>query len=342
MTIISSNWNKLIKASSVVFHENEYNDSMADVVVDSFERGMGTTVGNALRRILISCLQGCAVNAIKISGVLHEFSSIPGVREDVTHIILALKSLVLRSNDGEATKLRLSAKGPCVVTAGMITENQSAEVVNKDLVICNLDDGADLEMELFCDVGKGYVPAGSVNKSHSEIVGVINIDALYSPVKRVAYRVENTRVGQFTDYDKLIMTIETNGTISPEQAVAYSARILQDQVQVFINFQEEEEEGQGSKEQDLPFDPKLLKKVNELELTVRSHNCLRNDNIVYIGDLVIRTEHEMLRTPNFGKKSLNEIKEILTSMNLKLGMDVPGWPPQNIEELAKKYEEPYN
>lgn len=341
MSIISSNWNKLIKASSVVFHENEYNTSMADVVVESFERGMGTTVGNALRRILLSCLQGCAVNAVRISSVLHEFSSISGVREDVAHIILALKSLVLKSHDGESAKLKLSVKGPCVVTAGMIVENQSVEIVNKDLVICNLDDGAELDMELFCDVGKGYVPAGAINKAHSDVVGVINIDALYSPVKRVSYRVENSRVGQFTDYDKLIMTIETNGTISPEQAVAYSARILQDQVQVFINFQEEEER-QESKEQDLPFDPKLLKKVNELELTVRSHNCLRNDNIVYIGDLVIRTEHEMLRTPNFGKKSLNEIKEILTSMSLKLGMDVPGWPPQNIEELAKKYEEPYN
>ena len=283
-------------------------------------------------------MQGCAVTSVKIDGVLHEFSSVQGVKEDVTDIVLNVKSLVIRSHTTEKRKLKLNVKGPAIVTAGMIEAPSDVEIVNKDLVICHLDKSAEFSMEMTTQVGKGYVPA-HMHKAGDETIGVIHVDALYSPVKKVSYKVDNSRVGQITDYDKLILSIETDNTITPEMAVAYSARILQDQFQIFINFQEEEEVAQ-EKEKELPFSPLLLKKVEELELSVRSQNCLRNDNITYIGDLVVKTEPEMLRTPNFGRKSLNEIKEVLTAMDLKLGMVVPEWPPQNIEELAKKYEEP--
>ncbi|MBN8827104.1 MAG: DNA-directed RNA polymerase subunit alpha [Sphingobacteriia bacterium] len=340
MSLLSKNWNDLIKPSSLQIVEDKYNPAIAHVIIEPLERGFGLTLGNSLRRVLLSSLQGCAVTAIKIDGVLHEFSSVAGVREDITDIILSIKSLILRTHTTDKRKLKLSVTGPCVVTAGMIEGSSDIEVLNKDLVICNLDKDATLNMELICQVGKGYVPA-HMNKSNDDPIGLIPIDALYSPVKKVSYKVENSRVGQMTDYDKLILSIETDHTITPEMAVALSARILQDQFQVFISFQEEEEQVQEN-EQELPFDPRLLKKVDELELSVRSQNCLRNDNITYIGDLVVKTESEMLKTPNFGRKSLNEIKEVLSSMGLKLGMDVSGWPPHNIEELAKKYEDPYH
>lgn len=338
MSLMSKNWNDLIKPTSIQVVPNHYNPAVADVIVEPLERGYGLTLGNSLRRVLLSSLQGCAVTSIKIEGVLHEFSSIQGVKEDITDIVLNIKSLVLLSHTTESRKLKINLKGPAVVTAGMIESNADVEVINKDLVICHLDKDADLKIEMTTNVGKGYVPA-HLNKSEDDSIGVIHIDSLYSPVKKVSYKVENSRVGQITDYDKLVLSIETDNTITPEMAVAYSARILQDQFQIFINFQEEEEAVQ-EKEQSLPFSPLLLKKVDELELSVRSQNCLRNDNITYIGDLVVKSEAEMLRTPNFGRKSLNEIKEVLTLMGLKLGMDVHDWPPQNIEELSKKYEEP--
>lgn len=338
MSLMSKNWNDLIKPTNIQIVPNHYNPSIADVIVEPLERGFGLTLGNALRRVLLSSLQGCSVISIKIDGVLHEFSSVPGVKEDVTDIVLNLKSLVLKSHTTDKRKLKINVTGPGVVTAAMIDAPSDIEIINKDLVICHIDKNCQLSVELTTQVGKGYVPA-HMHKTNDEPIGVIHVDALYSPVKKVSYKVDNSRVGQITDYDKLILSIETDNTITPEMAVAYSARILQDQFQVFINFQEEEEVSQA-KEQELPYSPLLLKKVEELELSVRSQNCLRNDNITYIGDLVIKTEGEMLRTPNFGRKSLNEIKEVLTIMGLKLGMEVTGWPPQNIEELAKKYEEP--
>jgi DNA-directed RNA polymerase subunit alpha len=238
-------------------------------------------------------------------------------------------------------RMRLVAEGPCEVTAGMIEAGADIEIMNPDLVICTLDKGAKLEMEMTVNTGKGYRPA-SGNRPEDAPVGLIPVDSIFSPVRKVSYEVEDTRVGQITDYDKLNLTIETNGVISPEDAVAYAARILQDQLQVFINFEEPKEAKASREEESLPFNRNLLKKVEELELSVRSANCLKNDNIVYIGDLVQKSESEMLRTPNFGRKSLNEIKEVLTVMGLHLGMQIEGWPPENIEDLAKKMDDPFS
>jgi len=298
------------------------------------------TLGNALRRVLLSSLQGAAVTALRIDGVLHEFSSIQGVREDVTDLVLNVKQLAIRMQGEGPKRLALTATGPGEVTASQIQTTGDIEIANPDLVICTLDDGARLSMELTVGTGKGYVPA-SMNRPEDAPIGLIPVDAIYSPVRRVAYRVEPTRVGQVTDYDKLVMNVETDGTVAPEDAVALAARILQDQLQLFINFDEPRERKVEEERDDLPFNRNLLRKVDELELSVRSANCLKNDNIVYIGDLVQKTEQEMLRTPNFGRKSLNEIKEVLASMGLGLGMTVTGWPPENIEDLAKKLEEPF-
>jgi DNA-directed RNA polymerase subunit alpha len=280
------------------------------------------------------------VKAIRIDGVLHEFSSIPGVREDVTDIVLNVKQLALRYQGEGEKRLALMATGPGEVTAGQIQTSGDIEIANPDLVICTLDDGAKLSMELIIDSGKGYVPA-SENRPEDAPIGLIPVDAIYSPVRRVAYRVEPTRVGQRTDYDKLILSVETDGTLAPEDAVGVAARIIQEQLQILINFDEPRPELASEMRDDLPFNRNLLRKVDELELSVRSANCLKNDNIVYIGDLVQKTEQEMLRTPNFGRKSLNEIKEVLTNMGLSLGMTVPEWPPENIEDLAKRADEPF-
>ena len=339
MSLLNKNWNTLIKPNKISVNIDEKRPNIGKVIVEPLERGYGNTLGNALRRVLLSSLQGAAITAIRIPGVVHEFSSIPGVKEDVTDLILNLKSVVVKMHVAEQRTLKLHATGPCVVTASMIESTADAEVLNPDQIICHLSSGETLEMDLICTTGRGYVPAASMRDSNQPI-GVINIDALYSPVRSVAYKIENTRVGQVTDYDKLIMTIETNGVVTPDMAVALSARIMQDQLQSFITFEEIEEEAKEELEE-LPFNPVLLKKVDELELSVRSQNCLKNDNIVYIGDLVIKTEAEMLKTPNFGRKSLNEIKEILSSYNLKFGMDIDGWPPENLAELAKRYEDPY-
>jgi len=235
-------------------------------------------------------------------------------------------------------RMTLRANGPGVVTAGQIEAPSDIEILNPDHILCTLDEGAQVRMEFTVQNGKGYVPA-EFNRPEDAPIGLIAVDSLYSPVKRVAYRVEPTRQGQSLDYDKLIIEVETNGAVSPVDAVAYAARILQDQLQIFITFEEPKKKSEGEAKPELPFNPALLKKVDELELSVRSANCLKNDNIVYIGDLIQKTEAEMLRTPNFGRKSLNEIKEVLTNMNLHLGMEVPNWPPENIEDLAKKFEE---
>ncbi|MBY0448880.1 MAG: DNA-directed RNA polymerase subunit alpha, partial [Hyphomonadaceae bacterium] len=267
---------------------------------------------------------------------VHEFSAIPGVREDVTEIVLNLKQVALRMRGEGPKRLLLRADGPGPVRAAAIQTTGDIEVLNPELVLCTLDDGAALRMELTVNIGKGYVPADR-NRPEDAPIGLIAIDSIYSPVRRVAYRVENTREGQVLDYDKLILEVETNGSLRPEDAVAYAARILQDQLQVFITFEEPKQKKNELERPDLPFNPSLLKKVDELELSVRSANCLKNDNIVYIGDLIQKSEAEMLRTPNFGRKSLNEIKEVLSAMGLHLGMSVENWPPENIDELAKKY-----
>ncbi len=339
MSLLNRNWNTLIKPSKVLVAIDEHTPNTAQIIVEPLERGWGHTLGNSIRRVLLSSLQGSAITSIKIPGVEHEFSSISGVKEDITDVILNLKSVIIKMNTSEAKTVRLKATGPCEVNAGMIDTTADVEVLNKNQIICTLAKNASLDIEFTCTTGRGYVPAMSIRDT-DQPVGTINIDALYSPVRKVSYKVENTRVCQVTDYDKLIMTIETNGFVSPELAFSLAARIIQDQLQTFITFEESEEETSEALEE-LPFNPVLLKKVDELELSVRSQNCLKNDNIVYIGDLIIKTESEMLKTPNFGRKSLNEIKEILGVYNLKFGMEVPDWPPENLTDLAKKYEDPY-
>ena len=338
--VLQKNWTELIKPNKLDIQGGSDPKRFAKVVAEPLERGFGLTLGNALRRVLLSSLQGAAVTSIQIDGVLHEFSSIPGVREDVTDVVLNVKALALNLHGDGPKRMRLRGEGPGEVKAGQIETGHDIDVMNPDLVICTLDDGARIDMELTVETGKGYVPS-TQNRPEDAPIGLIPVDAVFSPVRKVAYRVENTRVGQVTDYDKLTMEVETNGAVSPEDSVALAARILQDQLQLFINFEEPSQRGEEERASELPFNPNLLRKVDELELSVRSANCLKNDNIVYIGDLVQKTEAEMLRTPNFGRKSLNEIKEVLAQMGLSLGMDVSGWPPDNIEDLAKKLEEPY-
>jgi DNA-directed RNA polymerase subunit alpha len=348
MAVNAKNWQEMKKPNALEKKAGGDSRRKATFVAEPLERGFGLTLGNSLRRVLLSSLQGAAVTSIKIEGVLHEFSSLAGVREDVTDIVLNVKQVALRMEGDQPKRLQLSATGPGQVTAGQIATTGDIEVMNPNLVICHLDEGATLNMELTAEVGKGYVAAAS-NRPVDAPIGLVPIDALYSPVRQVSYKVENTRVGQELDYDKLTLTVETDGTVTPEDALAYAARILQDQLQLFVHFDDAlvpapAAAGLAASPAEAESDANqlnryLLKKVDELELSVRSANCLENDNIIYIGDLVQKTEAEMLRTPNFGRKSLNEIKEVLSSMGLRLGMDIPGWPPENIEEMAKRLEQ---
>jgi DNA-directed RNA polymerase subunit alpha len=339
--MIQKNWQELIKPQKIEIDHGSNSKTTGKIIAEPLERGFGLTLGNAMRRILLSSLQGAAVTGIQIDGVLHEFSSIEGVREDVTDIVLNVKAISVRMHAEGPKRMRVSAEGPCEVTAGMIEAGADIEIMNPDLVLCTLDKGAKFNMEMVVNTGKGYRPA-ALNRPEEAPVGLIPVDSVFSPVRKVSYEIEDTRVGQITDYDKLTLQVETNGVITPEDAVAYAARILQDQLQVFINFEEPDAATAGEQEDELPFNRNLLRKVDELELSVRSANCLKNDNIVYIGDLVQKTESDMLRTPNFGRKSLNEIKEVLTNMGLHLGMQVEGWPPENIEELAKRLDDPFS
>lgn len=336
--MIQKNWAELIKPTQLEIQPNADASRSASLVAEPLERGFGLTLGNALRRILMSSLQGAAITSVQIDNVLHEFSSVPGVREDVTDIVLNLKGVTLKMDVEEPKRLMLRATGPGEVRAGDIQETAGITILNRNHLICHLDEGAELQMELTVENGKGYVAADR-NRPEDAPIGLVPIDAIFSPVKRVSYEVTPTREGQVLDYDKLVMKIETDGSVTPEDAVAYAARILQDQLSVFINFDEPEAREGKDKEDGLEMDVRLLKKVDELELSVRSANCLKNDNIVYIGDLIQKTEAEMLRTPNFGRKSLNEIKEVLSGMGLHLGMEVPNWPPENIEELSKRLDD---
>ena len=338
--VIQKNWQELIKPAKLDVEPGIDPNRMATIVAEPLERGFGLTLGNALRRILLSSLQGAAVTAIQIEGVLHEFSSVPGVREDVTDIVLNMKGVALKMHVEGPKHVTLKATGPGEVTAGQIDTGADIEVMNPDLVICHLDKGAKLSMELVVDNGKGYVAATS-NKQEDSPIGLIPIDAVFSPVRKVSYKIENSRVGQVTDHDKLAIDVLTNGALTPDDAVALAARILQDQLQLFINFDEPDQKSDAEQKDDLPYNRNLLRKVDELELSVRSANCLKNDNIIYIGDLVQKSEADMLRTPNFGRKSLNEIKEVLSQMGLHLGMEIAAWPPENIEELAKRLEDPF-
>ncbi len=329
MTVISKDVQELIKPAGLNIQGGDDPMRFATVTAEPLERGFGMTLGNALRRVLLSSLQGAAVTAVEIDGVLHEFSSIPGVREDVTDIILNIKSLALSKIGDDRKRIALRADGPGEITAGMIETSHDIRIVDPDTVICTLDRGAKISMELTVETGKGYVPAAE-SREEDWPIGLVPVDAIFSPVRRVAYKVENARVGQRTDYDKLIMDIETDGIISPEDAVAQAALILQDQLKTFINFEEPKVDPEIAETVEPRFNRHLMRKVDELELSVRSANCLKNDNIVYIGDLVRKTEHDMMRTPNFGRKSLNEIKEVLAGMGLELGMDCGDWPPEEI------------
>jgi DNA-directed RNA polymerase subunit alpha len=339
-TVIQKNWQELIKPNGLTIESGADPLRKAKLVVEPLERGYGNTLGNGLRRVLLSSLQGGAITSIQIEGVLHEFSSVPGVREDVTDMVLNIKQLPVRVTSDGTKRLHLTATGPGEVKASKISEVADVDILDKDLVLCHLDEGATLNMELIASSGKGYVPAER-NRPEDAPIGLIPVDALYSPVKKVSYKVEATREGQVLDYDKLTMEVETDGTVTPEDAIAFAARILQDQLSVFVSLDEPEETAKPEEDDEPAFNRQLLRKVDELELSVRSANCLKNDNIVYIGDLVQKTEAEMLRTPNFGRKSLNEIKEVLSTMGLRLGMELPAWPPENIEEMAKKLEQEY-
>jgi DNA-directed RNA polymerase subunit alpha len=335
--VIDKNWKALIKPSKLEIISND-DKTIANVVAEPLEKGFAQTIGNSLRRILLSSVQGAAVTAIQIDGVLHEFSTIKGVREDVTDIVLNVKNLAIKSSTINSKKLVLDIKGPKEVKAKDITLIPEIEILNPEQTICNLDEKTNFHMELMIGTGKGYVAAPK-NRSEDTPLGLISIDSLFSPVKKVSFSVENTRAGSALDYDKLLMTVETNGTVAAEDAIAYSARIFQDQLSMFVNFEDPQEVIKEVKSEEPEFNRNLLKRVEELELSVRSMNCLKNDNIIYIGDLVQKTEPEMLRTPNFGRKSLNEIKEVLNTMSLYLGMEIPNWPPENIAEMSKKLEE---
>jgi DNA-directed RNA polymerase subunit alpha len=337
-SVNDKNWKDLIRPNRPVVEHDHDAQRRARMVIEPLERGFGTTLGIALRRVLLSSLQGAAITGVQIDGVVHEFSSIPGVREDVTDIVLNLKRVAIRMVSDTPKRMMLRARGPGPVTAGQIEVTGDVEILNPKHVICHVDEGAEVRMEFTVATGKGYVPADR-NRPDDAPLGFIPIDSIFSPVEQVGLHVEDTRAGQVLDYDKLVLDVQTDGSVTPENAVAYAARILQDQLQLLITFEEPAPASAADTQPDLGFNVMLLKKVDELELSVRSANCLRNDNIVYIGDLVQKTESEMLRTPNFGRKSLNEIKEVLSGMGLHLGMDVQNWPPENIEDLAKKYED---
>lgn len=336
MAILKESWSTLTKPTSVVLKDGYDNLTKSIIVLEPFARGFGNTLGNAIRRVLLSSINGFAVTSVKIEGVVHEYGSIDGVKEDVLDIILNLKSLaVTKDGSGPATlKLSSSKAGP--VYAGSIEAPAGVTVINRDLLICTLNKGAKIDMTINVESGKGYVPAEQSKKGEYP-VGTIFVDSVFSPVKKVSYKVENARVGQITDFDKLVLEIDTNGAITPQDALGVAAKILQDQLQVFVNFDVAKVDAPAPKEvvTDNEFNKNLLKTIDELELSVRSYNCLKNENIIYVGDLVAKTESEMLKTANFGRKSLNELKDNLKSMGLGFGMKIPNWPPKNMDELLK-------
>ena len=337
LQVASVNWANLIVPTDYISEISGLNSAVFKV--SPLERGYGTTFGNSIRRILLSSMRGFAITSVKFDGITHEFTTISGVREDVTDIILNLKKVVIlydpTSSDPDfKCEARIDAVGPCVVTAGMIS---GVDVVNRDHVICNIDKEGKFSATLRIGAGVGYVPS-SENEDDSLPVGTIAIDSLFSPVRSVSFYVDNSRVGSDTEYDRLSLTIETNGAITPQLALAIAAKVMQIQLDSFINFTIKKSYDAVDAEV-LQFDYHLLRKLEDVELSVRSQNCLKNDNIIYIGDLIVKTESEMLKTPNFGRKSLNEIKDLLHSYGLRFGMIIPEWPPENIAELAKQYED---
>ena len=327
------NWRNLLKPEALTCEDRSLSQTYGKFVGEPFERGFGTTVGNALRRVLLSSLQGAAVSGVRVEGVLHEFATLPGVREDVADILLNLKEVRFKLHEGVEASARIDAKGERVVRAGDIEVGPDCEVLNPELEIATLSKEGALEADLTIKLGRGYVPADR-NKDEDAPVGTIPIDAIFSPIRKVNYTVTNARVGQRTDYDKLTIEIWTDGSVRPDDAMAYAARILQDQLAIFVNFEETPEMEAGDEEQQTSLNENLYRPVAELELSVRSANCLQNADIKYIGELVQRSEGEMLKTKNFGRKSLNEIKEILHEMGLDFGMHVENFPTR--EELDER------
>src|SRR5687767_8467652 len=323
--MVARNWRDLIRPKSLSVETETLSPTYGRFVCEPLERGFGITLGNSLRRVLLSSLQGAAITAIKIDGALHEFTSVPDVVEDVTDIVLNLKEVVVKCHSARPHTVRVEKDGPCTVTAGDIQVTDQIEVLNPDHIICTVSKGGRFSAELTINVGRGYVPADR-NKTPGQPIGTIAIDALFSPIRKVNYTVTNARVGQITDYDKLTLEVWTNGSVKPQDAVAFAAKILKDQLTIFINFEEEDDALVREEEAEEPLNENLFRSVEELELSVRSANCLQNANIHLIGELVQRTEAEMLKTKNFGRKSLKEIKEILADMGLALGMKIDNWP----------------
>lgn len=332
------NWRALIKPRAIEVDKETLTPTYGKFTAKPLERGYGLTLGNALRRILLSSLQGAAVTKVRIENILHEFSSLPGVKEDVADILLNLKQLKIKLHEGEEETIRLKVSGEKVVTAAHIDCPSNVEILNPDLVLAHLNEEGSLKIEMVVEIGKGYVPA-EINKDEADPVGTIVLDAFFSPVERVNYNVTHARVGRITDFNRLDMEIYTNGSVLPEDALAYAAKILKDQVGVFINFDETQEPEVINQpvEATPELNENLNRRVDELELSVRSANCLQNAKITYIGELVQKTESEILRTKNFGRKSLNEIKEILTEMGLSLGMKLESWsvPEEKATETAR-------
>lgn len=328
-------WKDLIRPKRLEAEKETLTPAYGKFTAEPFERGFGITIGNSLRRILLSSLQGTAITSVKIDGVLHEFSTVPGVKEDATEIVLNLKEVRLKLHAEGPKTVRVKVDGPKDLKAGDIITGDSVEVLNPDHHIATLSRDAKLSMEMIVKSGRGYVPAER-NKEENQPIGTIPIDAIFSPIRKVNYTVTNARVGQITDYDKLNLEVWTDGSLNPEEAIAYAAKILKDQLSIFITF-EEEEEAEGAKDQEETegLNENLFRSVDELELSVRSANCLKHANIKLIGDLVQKTEAEILATKNFGRKSLNEIKEILSEMGLSLGMKLESWPPRKSEEKVE-------
>ena len=324
--VITRNWRDLIRPRGITIEQETLTDFYGKFTCVPLERGYGITLGNSLRRVLLGSLQGAAITAIRIEGALHEFTTIGDVVEDVTDIVLNLKEVVLKAANAKTYTVRIDKEGPGPVHARDIALVDGLQVLNPDHLIATLDKQGPLAMELTVNVGRGYVPADR-NKTATMSIGTIPIDSLYSPIRKVNYTVTNARVGQQTDFDKLTLEVWTNGSVKPQDAVAYAAKILKEQLTIFINFEETEEtsyHAMGSEEE--PLNENLFRSVDELELSVRSANCLQNANISLIGELVQRTEQDMLKTKNFGRKSLKEIKEILQNMGLQLGMKIDNWP----------------
>jgi DNA-directed RNA polymerase subunit alpha len=335
--LITQNWREFIRPRRLEVEEDSHTNTYGRFSCEPLERGFGTTLGNSLRRVLLSSLYGAAITSVRISGVLHEFSTIPGVREDVADVVLNLKEVRLRMHSEGPKVLRAHKKGEGVLLAGdLVSDSQTVELMNPEHVICMLGAEADVEIEATVSSGKGYVLAEK-NKTEEMPIGTIPIDSIFSPIRRVNYTVTPARVGRETDFDRLNLEVWTDGALDPTDAVAYAAKILKEQLSIFINFEETREVLPATAEEPEPLNAALFRSVDELELSVRSANCLQNANIRFIGELVQRTEAEMLKTKNFGRKSLNEIKETLTSLGLSLGMTIENLPQR--KDLDKMREQ---